>query len=342
MYSHYSITKNAAAAVRNWRSKFGKIGLKAVAASLETLPTIESRADYVANELLDSTRTRKMRHTGAYRSELILRIFAAHLHVVLKTDIWYGHPVGALAISCAAAERVLQIHKTGACSSDGIKRKVNPTPVRDLLITPRGHLLSASTKLRQMAGDPPRRCTCNDEDDGEVGIQCRRGQRDPALTLALTWTGGYGHEGKGKGGGGAHHGCCSVARSCSVVTASGVHAPKSVVAALSRDRRWWRATVTSSNTSADTFEFWSRRRQKVRQGEDLCAGFAESVTTREPVEQQQKTREKQNAKGAAECTCTRRRRGEVDPAGLAGRESIGVVRPTKQKKRRGRLGRQKV
>ncbi|KAJ7482101.1 hypothetical protein B0H11DRAFT_1915385 [Mycena galericulata] len=329
MYSHYSITKNAAAAVRNWRSKFGKIGLKAVAASLETLPTIESRADYVANELLDSSFVYENKEdeacTGAYRSELILRIFAAHLHVVLKTDIWYGHPVGALAISCAAAERALQIHKTGACSSDGIKRKVNPGPG-----SPYNSTRSSALCFDQASTDGGRPTTA------------MRGQRDPALTLALTWTGGYGHEGKGKGGGGAHHGCCSVARSCSVAAASGVHAPKSVVAALSRDRRWWRATVTSSNTSADTFEFLSRRRQKVRQGEDLCAGFAESVTTREPVEQQQKTREKQNAKGAAECTCTRRRRGEVDPAGPAGRESIGVVRPTKQKKRRGRLGRQKV
>ncbi|KAJ6554085.1 hypothetical protein B0H10DRAFT_1966445 [Mycena sp. CBHHK59/15] len=74
------------------------------------------------------------------------------------------------------------------------------------------------------ASIPPRRCTRNDGDDGEVGIQCRRVQGDPALTLALTWTGGYGHEGKGKGGGGAHHGRCSVARSCSVAAASGVHA----------------------------------------------------------------------------------------------------------------------
>ncbi|KAJ6605016.1 hypothetical protein B0H10DRAFT_1957333 [Mycena sp. CBHHK59/15] len=36
------------------------------------------------------------------------------------------------------------------------------------------------------ASIPPRRCTRNDGDDGEVGIQCRRGQGDPALT----WTGG--------------------------------------------------------------------------------------------------------------------------------------------------------
>ncbi|KAJ6542408.1 hypothetical protein B0H10DRAFT_2203346 [Mycena sp. CBHHK59/15] len=74
--------------------------------------------------------------------------------------------------------------------------------------------------------------------DGINPAAAMRGQGDPALT----WTGGYGHEGKGKGGGGAHHGRCSVARSCSVAAASGVHAPKSVVAALSRDRRWWRAT----------------------------------------------------------------------------------------------------
>jgi hypothetical protein len=40
--------------------------------------------------------------TGAYRSELVLRVFAAHLQTVLKTDVSYGHPVGAMAISCAA------------------------------------------------------------------------------------------------------------------------------------------------------------------------------------------------------------------------------------------------
>ncbi|KAF7333125.1 WD40 repeat-like protein [Mycena venus] len=89
-YTAYKITDvvyaQAAAAVRNWHSKFGKIGLKAIAASLDTLLTIESRA-----------------HTF---------LLADH-----DTRVSDRHPVGALPISCAA------MHKTSACSSDGIKHK---------------------------------------------------------------------------------------------------------------------------------------------------------------------------------------------------------------------------
>ncbi|KAJ6454854.1 hypothetical protein C8R45DRAFT_1111800 [Mycena sanguinolenta] len=115
----------AASAVRNWRSKFRKIGIRAVSATLEALPTVDKCVEHVENELLDSSFVYEDQEaeTGAYRSELILRIFAAHLQVILKTDVWYGHPVGTMALSCAAAERALHMHKTGTCSADGIKRK---------------------------------------------------------------------------------------------------------------------------------------------------------------------------------------------------------------------------
>ncbi|KAJ6567872.1 hypothetical protein B0H10DRAFT_2238358 [Mycena sp. CBHHK59/15] len=86
----------AAAAVRNWRSKFGKIALKAVDALLagDDFSTVESRADHVRDELLDSNFVYENKEdeasTGAYRSELMLRVFAAHLQVALKTDVSYG------------------------------------------------------------------------------------------------------------------------------------------------------------------------------------------------------------------------------------------------------------
>ncbi|KAJ6616605.1 hypothetical protein B0H10DRAFT_1378221 [Mycena sp. CBHHK59/15] len=130
-FGAYEITDavyaQAAAAVRNWRSKFGKIALKAVDALLagDDFSTVESRADHVRDELLDSNFVyeNKEDETGAYRSELMLRVFAAHLQVALKTDVSYGHPVGAMTISCAATERALHMYKNGTCSSDGVKRK---------------------------------------------------------------------------------------------------------------------------------------------------------------------------------------------------------------------------
>lgn len=109
--------------MRNWRSTFGKTGIRAVQHLLTTndeLSTIEARADWVRDRLLDSafvyeneqddvhasllfcTILTQLTQTGAYRSELILRVFAAHLQTVLKTDVSYGHPVGAMALSCAA------------------------------------------------------------------------------------------------------------------------------------------------------------------------------------------------------------------------------------------------
>ncbi|KAJ6563794.1 hypothetical protein B0H19DRAFT_1258330 [Mycena capillaripes] len=53
--------------------------------------------------------------------ELLLRTFAAHLGAVKNCDVFYGHPVGALAIACAA--RALHMYKTGTCSTDGVKSR---------------------------------------------------------------------------------------------------------------------------------------------------------------------------------------------------------------------------
>ncbi|KAF7366228.1 hypothetical protein MVEN_00500000 [Mycena venus] len=117
-----AVYAQAAAAVRNWRSKIGKTGVKTVqdvVTNSDDLSTIEARAEWVQNKLLDSN----FDMTGAYRGELVLRTFAAHLQVVNKADVFYGHPVGALATACASAERALHMYKTGTCSTDGITRK---------------------------------------------------------------------------------------------------------------------------------------------------------------------------------------------------------------------------
>ncbi|KAJ6599441.1 hypothetical protein B0H10DRAFT_2323070 [Mycena sp. CBHHK59/15] len=111
-FGAYEITDavyaQAVAAVRNWHSKFGKTALKAVDTLLasDDFSTVESCADHVRDKLLDSNFIYENKEdeacTRAYRSELMLRVFAAHLQVALKTDVSYGHPVGAMTISCAA------------------------------------------------------------------------------------------------------------------------------------------------------------------------------------------------------------------------------------------------
>ncbi|KAJ7501323.1 hypothetical protein B0H11DRAFT_2275291 [Mycena galericulata] len=115
----------AAAAVRNWRSKIGKVQLKAVADMLQEFPTIENRAQHVQEKLSNSRFVYEDEdaETGAYRSELILQGFAAHLEYVLKIDMSFGYPIGVLALVCSAAERALSMHKTGKCTTEGVKRK---------------------------------------------------------------------------------------------------------------------------------------------------------------------------------------------------------------------------
>ncbi|KAF7358303.1 hypothetical protein MVEN_00879700 [Mycena venus] len=118
----------AAAAVCNWRSKIGKTRVKTVhdaVTNSDDLSTIEARAEWVQNKLLDSNFVCENDEdmTGAYRSELMLQTFAAHLQVVNKSDVFYGHPVGVLAAACALAERALHMYKTGTCSTDGITHK---------------------------------------------------------------------------------------------------------------------------------------------------------------------------------------------------------------------------
>ncbi|KAK6969040.1 hypothetical protein R3P38DRAFT_3148129 [Favolaschia claudopus] len=120
-----AVYSQAASAVRNWRSKFGKTALKAVDDALAAFATIQERAKHVRDELQDSSFVYEdpKNETGAYRSELMLRVFAAHLQIALKTDTWYGHPIGAMTISCAAVERALHMYKDGVLSTEGIQRK---------------------------------------------------------------------------------------------------------------------------------------------------------------------------------------------------------------------------
>ncbi|KAJ6529473.1 hypothetical protein DFH09DRAFT_1412199 [Mycena vulgaris] len=122
-----AVYAQAAAAFCNYRSKMGKTGIKNVhdAVNSDDLPTIEDRAEWVRDKLFDSNFVYENEEemTGAYRGELLLRTFAAHLGAVKNCDVFYGHPVGALATACAATERALHMYKTGTCSTDGVKGK---------------------------------------------------------------------------------------------------------------------------------------------------------------------------------------------------------------------------
>ncbi|KAJ7434183.1 hypothetical protein B0H11DRAFT_2119253 [Mycena galericulata] len=92
---------------------------------LQEFPTIENRAQHVQEKLSNSRFVYEDEdaETGAYRSELILQGFAAHLEYVLKIDMSFGYPIGVLALVCSAAERALSMHKTGKCTTEGVKRK---------------------------------------------------------------------------------------------------------------------------------------------------------------------------------------------------------------------------
>ncbi|KAJ7090704.1 hypothetical protein C8R44DRAFT_420008 [Mycena epipterygia] len=118
----------AASAIRNWRSKIGKTafkGLESILDSDDSCSTIEGRANFVADRLRDSifVYENEEDQTGAFRSDIILRAFAAHLEHVVKADFSYGPPVGAMAIACSAVERALNMYKSGKSSADGVQRR---------------------------------------------------------------------------------------------------------------------------------------------------------------------------------------------------------------------------
>ncbi|KAJ7443374.1 hypothetical protein FB451DRAFT_1296053 [Mycena latifolia] len=104
-FSAYEITEAvyamAAAAIRNWRSKIGKGGLKALEEIItrEEYPTFDIRADYHCRQSTDTCH-------GVGQA----------LHKSLCSFVGVG-------ITSYQAERALHMYKTGKCSADGLKRK---------------------------------------------------------------------------------------------------------------------------------------------------------------------------------------------------------------------------
>ncbi|KAJ6526197.1 hypothetical protein B0H10DRAFT_2249255 [Mycena sp. CBHHK59/15] len=116
----------AVSAIRNWRSDIGKRALKAVSDHLKSdaLQTARSRREWVAEQAQDIMFVYREPATkgGSYRSDLLILTFVAHLRIVIKNDVSFGHPTGAMSICCAAVERALQLCKNGSPSPEGVPR----------------------------------------------------------------------------------------------------------------------------------------------------------------------------------------------------------------------------
>ncbi|KAJ6587728.1 hypothetical protein B0H10DRAFT_2093683, partial [Mycena sp. CBHHK59/15] len=116
----------AVSAIRNWRSDIGKRALKAVSDHLKSdaLQTAQSRREWVAEQAQDIMFVYREPATkgGSYRSDLLILTFVAHLRIVIKNDVSFGHPTGAMSICCAAVERALQLCKNGSPSPEGVPR----------------------------------------------------------------------------------------------------------------------------------------------------------------------------------------------------------------------------
>ncbi|KAJ7725535.1 hypothetical protein B0H16DRAFT_1471772 [Mycena metata] len=116
----------AGAAIGNWRSKIGKTGVKIVTGHIATLDTVQKRRDWVAEQAQDMAFLYRDPETkgGSYRSDLFLRTFGkAHLSIVLKNDVSYGHPTGAGSLVAASLERALSLCRSSELDPEGVQRK---------------------------------------------------------------------------------------------------------------------------------------------------------------------------------------------------------------------------
>ncbi|KAF8964971.1 hypothetical protein BDZ97DRAFT_1918676 [Flammula alnicola] len=167
----------AASSLRNWRSNIGKRALKFYAQKFSKAPfknspeTIKSYVrDALSHLIVDGKNlgfkfiyTNPKAGSGAYRSDVIVDIFAVHLQIILKTDVSYGNPAGGLSLCCAAAERGLLAWETGYApqptddsqdDKDGMKSFVeNPWAARAAGYLPAVKTLSAAKweKLIELA-----------------------------------------------------------------------------------------------------------------------------------------------------------------------------------------------
>ncbi|KAJ6507607.1 hypothetical protein DFH09DRAFT_1334473 [Mycena vulgaris] len=114
-----SVEYMATSALGNWRSDIGKRAIKAVVDRLDTLGTARARRDWVAEQSFDLAF---LYRDPATKAHLFLQTFAAHLRIVMKTDVSYGHPTGAASLCAAALERALSLCQTGSLNNEGQRR----------------------------------------------------------------------------------------------------------------------------------------------------------------------------------------------------------------------------
>ncbi|GBE86813.1 hypothetical protein SCP_1000550 [Sparassis crispa] len=120
---HPAIHTVAQAALRTYRSDIGKTALRIIDTIWESADmvgnytTVERRKAWIKAHLnnknflyLDPESTV---HLGTFRGPLITETFAYHLQLIIKSEVDYGEPTGALALCTAAVQRALTVWKEG-------------------------------------------------------------------------------------------------------------------------------------------------------------------------------------------------------------------------------------
>ncbi|GJF00304.1 hypothetical protein PsYK624_165880 [Phanerochaete sordida] len=103
----------------DWRSKIGKAAIKAVGNYLDSSDhrTEEQRKAYYTKYCSDKNPRclyfDEEARRGAYRADVVLQAFAAHLSLVSGREFEFGPPAGALALCAAAVERAFLMWKSG-------------------------------------------------------------------------------------------------------------------------------------------------------------------------------------------------------------------------------------
>lgn len=120
-----------AAAIRTWRSEIGKEALEVVSAHFSSEPGFErqeARAKFVTEQLSEIRYVYEdpVAKKGGYRAPLLLRIHAYHQSSIAGCELFFNHPVGALAFAATALERALSFWKGGM--ELGTKSKLEAKP----------------------------------------------------------------------------------------------------------------------------------------------------------------------------------------------------------------------
>ncbi|KAF6750927.1 hypothetical protein DFP72DRAFT_1138359 [Ephemerocybe angulata] len=124
-----------AAAIRTWRSEIGKEALEVVNAHFNSesgFARQDARAKFVTEQLSEIRYVYEdpVTKKGAYRAPLLLRIHAYHQSSIAGCELFFNHPVGALAFAATALERALSFWKGGMELGTKSKLEVKPWGAR--------------------------------------------------------------------------------------------------------------------------------------------------------------------------------------------------------------------